>query len=429
MSKELFEIAEKLLETDERIGKFSSRHREYPEQEARKVFEGITRLVEEIPDNIRPASVDELYEGELRRNLSSRALGLEHFLEGKPYTLEDVISLYGIEEGDLIELRPWLVANRQTTIEAIGRLFDNNEVMNYELALSGDIPRIRTQAEGYAGAQIQNYHQKLGNLFDDLTAAGTYLRRITSEPSTTDRSYFNKRTGRLGLSMTAICYEVEDGTIQLRERELLRLFGHEGMGHGLHQVITNTAKLPLFLKNGSNATIATEEAIAQHYEGVIFEDVRNSRQTQRELRIADGFGQIYQEELDARQIQDFNRNLFYYGILVLSDKSLGRIDDPEIVRKKIELISEVALNPSGARDFVERHRYRYDLDGNLHPEVTSELKYASRAVKRAFGIFQDHGFDYNNRDDRSHIDLTFLTGYFTPVGFVHNARLAAQSRT
>lgn len=424
MNLELLEEARVLWEKGEKIDKFGSKFREYPLKEATAVYEGTSRLIEQIPETSFPQSTDELYEGELRRNLISTVIGLEHFLRGTPYTLDDIIRLYGIEEEDLAEIKPWLVANKQQTIEAIERLFVSTDVVSYELALPIDIPRIRNQAEGFAGTQITNYHQKLGSLFEGKTAAGTYLHRITSEPSTTERSYFNPLTGRLGLSMTAICYEVEDGTIQLRERELLRLFGHEGMGHGLLQVITNASNLPFFLKKRSAAATATEEAITQHYERAIFEDLKQSPKTQKDLRIADRFDEIYQEELDTRQITDFNRNLLFYGILVLADKTLGKPDDPDAVRKRLDLISEVALNPGTARSFVEFYRRKYDLEDNLDLEVTGELRYASRVVKRAFDIFQSHGISYDNNEQRSQIDLTFLTGYYTPVGFVQKTELA-----
>lgn len=424
MSNELFERSAALLQESEKIEKFGSRYNEYPQQQAKAVHEGMRRIIEEVSD-LLPSSEEELYIGELKRKLSAQALGLEHYLEGKPYTLEDIINYYGIELEDLSQLQPWLLENRQKTQDAIERLYEKSDITSYELALPSDIPRIRNQAEGFAATHIQNYHQKLGNLFENLTAAGSYLRNITSEPSTTERSYFNELTGRLGISMTAICYEVEDGTIQLRERELLSLFGHEGMGHGLHQVITSVSNLPYFLKKLSGATLATEEAITQHYERVIFEDIRGSKKTQRELHIADNFEEIYQEELDTRQITDFNRNLFYYAILVLADKSLGKQDDPEVIRKKIDLISNVALNPSVARNYVEGNRYKYDLDGNLSTEITSELRYSSKAARKALEAFERRGFDYSNREDRSSIDLTFLTGYFTPTGFIKRAELVS----
>ena len=113
---------------------------------------------------------------------------------------------------------------------------------------------------------------------------------------------------------------------------------------------------------------------------------------------------------------------------MLADKSLGKPDDPEVIRRKIEMISEVALNPTTARNFVENYKYSFDFDGNLYFNVANELRYSSRAAKKALEIFKESGFDYDNREDRSHIDLTFLTGYLTASGFLQKAKLATQSR-
>lgn len=426
MKPEILETARTLWNTDKQLDKFDSKFKALPRTKAISMYEGMSMLMDRIQEHSAPETKDDLYESELKRSLRSKIVSVEHTIEGKPYTLDDVVTLYGLDKKDLHELLPWLEANKRITIDAIDRLFENTEIISYESILSSDIPRIRQQSEGFAGSQITNYHQKLGNLFEELTAAGNYLHRITSEPSTTKRSYFNQLAGRLALSMEAICYEVEDGTIQLREGELLRLFGHEGMGHALQSVITRASDLPFFLNESSPASIATEESLAQHYEKVIFEDLKNSEKTQKDLRIADRFEEIYQEELDMRQITQYERNTFYYSILVLADKSLGLPQDPETIRKRKDLIASVALNPSYAMEIVERNKYSYDSKGNLSGNMLSELRYTSQAVDNALQEFANHGLIYANHDSRSRIDLTFLTGYFTPVGFVEKARLEAQ---
>jgi hypothetical protein len=428
MNPEILETARSLWNTDTQLDKFGSKFRALPRTKAGSMYEGMRILMEQIQEHDTPETKDDLYESELKRSLRSKIVSVEHTLEGKPYTLDDVVDLYGLDKKDLQELLPWLEANKRNTIDAIDRLFENTEIISYESTLSSDIPRIRQQSEGFAGSQITNYHQKLGNLFEELTAAGNYLHRITSEPSTTKRSYFNQLAGRLALSMEAICYEVEDGTIQLREGELLRLFGHEGMGHALQSVITRASDLPFFLNESSNATIATEESLAQHYEKVIFEDLKNSKKTQKDLRIADRFEEIYQEEMDMRQINQYERNTFYYSILVLADKSLGLPGDSETIRKKKDLIASVALNPWYAMEIVERNKYSYDSEGNLSGTILSELRYTSRAFDYALQEFADHGLIYSNHEARSRIDLTFLTGYFTPIGLIEKARLEAQGK-
>ncbi len=428
MNKELFGQANQLWTADKKIAKFAARHEVFPYGEAVRIHEGMISLSGQIPSSPNLTSTDELHGLELKRRLEARGLALGRFLSGQPTTLEDTVNGFGLEPEDLNGILPWLTVNRGKTLDAIERLFKEADIASYELGLSTDIPRVRQQAEGFAGTQISNYHQKLGALFEGLTTAGNYLHRITSEASTQERSYFNIHSGRLALAISAICYELEDGTIQLRERELLRLFGHEGMGHALQRVITNGAVLPFFLKDSDNATIAAEESATQHYEKVIFDDVKASEKTQKDLRIADSFDALYQEEQDTRQVTEYNRKLFYYTILVLADKSLGDPQDPDVVRKKIDLISQVSIHPAYARDAVENNRFNYDSEGNFNADVLTELRYASGAAGRALEIFAKNGVHYGNKADRSHIDMTFLTGYYTPKGFVEKAKLAAKEK-
>lgn len=428
MNKELASQAHALWTKDKQIGRFNSKHRVFPYREAVNVYEGMSRLAEQITANGAPQSPDQLHELELKRRLTARSDGLGKFLNGEPLGLEDAIRGFGLEKEDIDEILPWLRTNKINALDAIERLFKESDISSYQLGLSTDIPRIRQQAEGFAGTQISNYHQKLGALFEGLTTAGNYLHRITSEPTTQDRSYFNMHSRRLALGITAVCFELEDGTIQLKERELLRLFGHEGMGHALQRVITDGADLPFFLKDSDEATIASEEAVTQHYERVVFDDLKASKKTQRELRIADSFDGMYQEEIDTALVTEYNRKLFYYSILVMADKALGDPRDSSVVKRKIDLIAQVALHPAYAWDFVESNRHYYDSEGNFNIDAVGELRYASGAAKRALAVFEKNGVHYGNKSDRSNIDMTFLTGYFTPKGFVEKAELAVKKK-
>ncbi len=427
MDKELLKRTQELWETEKKIDKFGEKFNyNYPQSETTRVYEGMCRLIEELPDRPDPASKEELYEAELKRILSSKALSLDIFIMGKPYTLENIIAKYCIEREDIDGIYPWLIANKGKTIESIDRLFHGSEIESFELQLPTDIPRIRQQAEGFAASQITNYHQKFGGLIEEMTSAGAYLPRITAEPTHNERSYYHPLTRRLALDISTICFEQEDGTIQLRERQLIKLYGHEGMGHALHGVITQSSSLPFFLKDLSDPTMAAEESITQHYEKVIFEDVKNSKKIQKELRILDNFDELYQEELDTRQIDEYSANLYRFAITVLADKSLGHHQDPETLRNRMQKIAEVQINPTTARRFVNQHRHDYDDEGNLRTDLVGELRYGSKTVDRALEIFRDHNVDYTKRDERSLIDMTFLTGYFTPIGYLQIAELAAR---
>ena len=91
------------------------------------------------------------------------------------------------------------------------------------------------------------------------------------------------------------------------------------------------------------------------------------------------------------------------------------------------MLSEVALNPTYPLYFVEQHRYNFDSQGNLNYQLVSELRYCARPVQRALEEFSKQGIKYE-AEGRSKIDTTFLEGFWTPIGFVDNARLRAQDK-
>jgi len=428
MNPELLEEARRLWSIDKKIDRFNSRYNTIPFREAANLLNSMQILENKLSETPNPQNGEEFYESEFKRRLSGKTYSMETYLSGNPFTLNDMVKLYGLDDRDLKGIEPWLAANKEKTLDAIERMFSTTDVVNYELGLSLDIPRIRQQAEGFAATQIANYHQKLGGLIEGLTDAGIYLYKISPEASAVDRSYFNHLTRRLGISIGSICFELEDGTIQLRERELLTLIGHEGMGHALQRTITDDSELPFFAKEQDPTTIASEEAITQHYEKVVFDSVKDSKKVQKDLHIADTFDLIYQEEMDIRLLREYNLSLFYYSILVLADKSLGEPRDPSVMKMKRELISQYSLDPRYAMSMIENNKHNYDMEGNFYPAQTSELRYASKAVNRALEIFANHGINYDTKNHRSHIDMTFLTGYFTPTGFEQKAQLVSEDR-
>ena len=198
------------------------------------------------------------------------------------------------------------------------------------------------------------------------------------------------------------------------------------MGHALNHVVTNTNGLPYFLTKSSTLTEATMESVSQFYQHVLFEDLKNSPETQKELGIKHLFNEIYQEAKDVERLEKHNLKLFQYGISLLADKSLGDPNDPNVMKRKINLLSEVTLNPYFPTSFVEEHRLNFDSQGNLNPDLVRELIYAAQPVQRALEEFAKRSINYNS--ERSKIDETLLKGFWTPIGFVDNARISAQNK-
>ncbi|MBI3051303.1 hypothetical protein HYY74_02495 [Candidatus Woesearchaeota archaeon] len=424
MDDSAIERSEILLRLIEKAARFSTRFNVYPYSAAARIVDELYRLAENIPAVEDPSNKHEVIQAELKRRMASEATTLEHYILGRPYDFNTVMAVYGIAGGDVVGLRDWLDNNRAGALASIDRLFESADVESYELGLHLDIPQVRRQAEEFAAVQLQKYHAKLGRLTQGLSNVGEYLRDISAVPTTEGRSYFDPLTSTLAVSFPAFVYQTEDGSMHIRERELVRIYGHEGMGHGLNQVMTKASGLPYFLTKDSQITQATAESLAQFYQRRILEDLKNSPETQRALGINHDFEDIYRESLDVAIVEEYRLRTMQYGISLLADKSLGSPEDPAAIRRRIAILSEVAIDPAFPQSFIEGNRNNFDSRGNLHPYLVSELRYAAQPVQRALDAFAKNGIHYDP-NGRNLIDQTMLTGFWTPIGFVQNAQVAA----
>ncbi|VVB77845.1 Uncharacterised protein [uncultured archaeon] len=424
-------LEEKLKETElliknlDRIGKFSNKYSITPTKEALKLAESMQNLAKSIPE-VQPKNEEEVVQSELKRRLHGEGAYLEHQASGRLYDFDTVINILGIPKEDITSLRPWLETTKEKTTDAIERLFHSRDIEGYELAVPSDIPGVRRQAEEFAGAHIQRYHKTIGKFLQGLTSIGGFLREISAVPTTQDRSYFHPLTNNLAISIPRICFSKEDGTLHIRDKELIELYGHEGMGHALNYVITRLSKFPYILKHNSDLNSSTRESVAQFYENRLLEDLKNSPETQKALGIEHKFDGIYQEAKDTEQLEEYKRNITYYTICVLADKSMGEYNDPEVQKKKFDLVSEVAIDKARILGWMQQQRYNFDSEGNLGSGLVSELRYCANPVARAIEEFSKRGVRYDN-SGRTVIDSTLLTGFWTPLGFVDNARIQAQS--
>lgn len=422
------ETAEGFLKRLEQVNKFSAKYQLTPSGESAKLAESMRTLADGLPQIDAPQNEDQLLQSELKRRLNGESAYLIQQLSGGLYDFDAVIKMLGIPKQDISSLRSWLEQNKERTHEAIERLFHARDIEGYELPISRDIPSVRRQVEEFAGVHIQRYHKTLGKFLQGLTKVGEYLRDVNAVPTTNGRSYFNPRNNNLALDIGDICFSKEDGTLHVREKELIRLYGHEGMGHALNFAVTRQRSLPYFLTQDSALTVATAESVAQFYEGVLMKDLRNSPETQRQLGIEHKFANIYQETIDTEQLEAYKRKMFQYGIIVLADKSLGNPNDPEVLKKKTEILHEIAIDKSSVAGWVQKCRYEsFDSEGNLSPSLVAELRYCAQPVDRALEEFRKRGINYDERG-RNTIDATFLSGLWTPMGFVDNARLRAGSQ-
>lgn len=423
MNKELLEEANLIWDRQTRASKFATKFEVYPLAEGGELVRDFQKLSEAIPMVLQPTSLDDVYSAELRRRALAEAVYLDHWLAGKPYTFDDVISIFGIEPSDIKKLKPWLETNKGAALEAVDRVFQGTDVKQFELTLPMDRPAVRRQAEEFAQQRVTTYHKRIGKMFEDLTGVGGYLRDINAVVTSNERSYFDTLTKTLAISVPEISYLTEDGLPTLKERVLIRLFGHEGFGHGCNKILTDaTGELPFFLKLTSGATVATLESVAQFYERQVFEDLKNSPETQKALDIRHMFDDIYKEEQDTQIIERYKLRFFQYGITILADQSLGSPQDPETIARKSEALSALALYPGYARHFIESNRQNFDSQGNLNPELVAELRYAAQPAQRVTEILNERGFSYEG-SSRTQVDVALLQGFWTPVGLAERARV------
>lgn len=427
MNKELLERADQLWERADKANKFNDQFGAYPFREGSRLVNDFQRLSEDVVAVEAPQAQEEVYSNELKRRLSSEATLLEHGLSGHYYTFEDVINLFGIDAVDVEGLRGWLADHRDEALDTIDRVYQDTEVGDFRIPVRVDIPSIKTKSEGITAGEIENYHQKLSRFFGEKIKVGRLLADIQVAPTSDGRSSFHPQSKLLSIGIPAICYMTPDRSLYINEKELIRLYGHEGMGHGLSTTVTEASDLPGFLKRFSITTRATLESVGQHFEEVIFDDLKDSPKTQKELRIAHNFGEIYQNHKDAQLIDLYQRLLQGYAISVLANKEFGDMSDPvirrEAIEKRISVISEVALYPGYAVGIVEGQQHNYDSQGNLSPTLAQEMVYVAKPVQRVLDLMQDRGVLYEGAE-RDRIDILLLSGYWTPIGLVENAQVS-----
>lgn len=429
MNPELLSKAKSLWDSKKKLNYFEDLKDVYPLKSTSALINDLYTLNSQIPEVADTKDYDSLYTAELKRRLHGEATLLEKLLSGRHFTFDDVIEILGLQPKDLNYIKSWLQQNHLPTKTAIERIYQNTPLEAQRLPIQLDIPSIQRQVEGFTEIHIADYHVKLGRMLEEQTAAAGYLRDIQAIPTYKTRSYFSQVTKTLAISMAAICYMTPDRTLRIKEKELITLYGHEGMGHGLKKIITDSdPQIPFFLQESSKMTIASEESLTQFYEQVIFEDLKNNPDTQKELGIAHRFAEIYQDYKDSWLIENYKRNFSQYGIIVLADKSLGDPNDPDVVKKKIDLLSDIALDPRYPIGHIESNRHQFDSQGNLNYRIVDELRYSSRATQHSLDIFKEYGLNYHT-PHRTTIDLTLLKGFWTPKGMIENAEYIARTQS
>jgi hypothetical protein len=419
--------SEALVRRLERVNNFGSKYQVSPTHELERIAEEMYGVAQSLPVIETPMAMGAVISAELKRRLYGEARNLEHSNNGHSYDFDAVLDAFEIPRTDVDDLGGWLLQHRSEVTASIERLFDSSDLDSSRLPVQLDVPHIRRQVEEVAQDHVRNYHKKLGNMLQARTGVGSFLRDIDAVATHDARSYFSPAMNMLAIGIPAICYSERDGSLRLKERELIQLYGHEGMGHALNAVLTQLSGLPYLFKQSSTSVSGTAESVAQHFEQQIFEDLKESTKTQEALGIKHLFPEIYQDAHDLRELDAYKQKLFYYAITVLADKTFGDPRDPATIARRIDAIQPLAIYPGYARNIVHNNVTNYDPEGNLSPGLVSELRYCAQPVKHALERFEAANMPY--AEHRSLIDGVLLTGFWTPRGLLDAADVAIREHT
>lgn len=416
MRQELFEEAERLLKRVEKIEKFSLKLNRYPYQEMKEVAEKLYRLSEQVPEIIYPHSEEELFQAELKRRLLDETRDLVQIINGDNPDFDTALQNYGVAQEDVRALYPWLKENKGRAEEAIEKVFRDSDISEYELRPNLAIPSVKAQAEEFAAAHVQRYHQVLSDFLAERGSAGKFLKDISALiiEEENGNSYFNHLNRAMTFSLLEICRIGEDNQPLLQEGKLINIYGHEAMGHALHYLTTHHSDLPYFLKKKAHQQSSVAEAIARFYQKHIFEDIKNSPETQKELGIKDNFERIYQESQETNLLEEYDFKLRGYAFSVLADKKESDL------KSKLDKIHEVSLNPNAPVAFLDQYNQSCDSLENPRSQLAYYLTYCTGIMDRALNEFKKQGIDYLG-ERRSEIDEILLKGYWTTQGYLERA--------
>ncbi|MEI6731607.1 MAG: hypothetical protein WCK90_02910 [archaeon] len=429
-------IAEEMGQLYDQMDVLSSFKRAYGvtnTKEGSAIVDRLRMFTFSIPDTEKPETTDQLLQSELRRLAEGASIGLEQYLGGKFLSFEEITRKLMIPQEDLDNLEPWLKANKEGAIDAMNRLYKSFEANGVLRSTDFNAPSIAKKAEEMASMAIDKYHRVIGKFLEGKTKTGSFVKDIPVYPTHVGRSSFFEPfglegVGRVAIGIPAICGEDEKGAMKIHDSELIRLYGHECMGHALNYLMTKRSDLPRVLKRSANISLPTMESVAQFYEEQIMEDLKANPNLQEELDLVDSFDKFYENWKDSKLVREFQIKDAQYARTVIADSKYGNPSDPKTMDKKRAVLSAVAIDPTGILHLLEGTKSNFDSRGNPAYSFVEELIYCARPVDRALKEFASHGIRYD-QSGRDLIDKTFLTGYWTPQGFVDNARLVAEENS
>lgn len=387
--------------------------------ETRRLYDKSSSLLEKI-DTIKEknslSSQEKLFLNDMRAAVKSINLSFSIDFKTEPVCFDDMLSLYGDIKPDIDNLEPWLLENKDKIQEELMKDFGRIDATKQEDSLIFNIPQFRDFAISHSTIELRNVHHILGKLIEDVSGISEFAKECEVHPFI-GRSYCNSIHRYITLNISQIYHMEKNKSIKMDKKEMFRIYGHEGRGHLLNSLLTDGNKdIPKFLKRYHTVMTPVSESVAQHFQKMIFEDLNDNPDVQKELEISDSFKDIYESYKSELFLDEFVQKRSYYMLYTFARSDLK----PE---EKIERICAVAHNNHMAYYFRRANQKYFDQNGNLIPDVANEMVYVAEPVKKALGTIASHlGEDYY-KTHRKEVDKFLLTGFWTPQSFIERTRL------
>lgn len=361
-------------------------------------------LAQEIPEIAMPRTVGELILGELRRRLNVEAAYLRMFTLAEVPSWQEVVALYGIPTEDLVAVESWLDFNLGEGAAVNSRLLKSGDFSHRAPVPLGS-GKFRRQAEELVGGALDSTAKMLKGFFSHRPGVKQFFDQYQLVPdSDEERSYLNWISQVVCVVTSQVVF-MREGKIFLVPEELLRIVFHEGLGHGCHHIVSQSADhLPLFLRTDTGADIgASSESVAQYFETQFFDYLLNHPEADQHLPFEEPFGEIYQRYKDRQLLQEYWRRLYYFAVLTLAQSR------PEDSQEQLARISRYSLDLSWPANFINNCTNNWDkATGRLLPRLVAELQYCGNPVKRALTKIAP--------EKLGQAEELILTGFWTPVG-------------
>lgn len=386
----------------------------FSSNEVAQLASEMEKLVQEIPEIAMPRTAGELILGELRRRLNAESAFLRMFTSAEVPPWQEVMALYGISIEDVEAVESWLDSN-VGEVEAT----NNRLLKSGNFSYRADVPlgsgRFRLQAEELVGGALNSIAKVLEDFFPNRPGVKQFLDQYQLTPDfNEERSYLNWISRVVGVPISQVAY-MREGKIFLIPEELLRIVFHEGLGHGCHYIISQTAHhLPLFLRTDTGPDIrASSESVAQYFEKQFFDYLLNHPEAAQNLPFEEPFRKIYQRYKDRELLQEYWECLNHFAILTLAQSR------PENSQEQLARISRYSLDLSWPAGFINDCTNDWDkTTGRLSPRLVAELRYCANPVRRILTEVAP--------EKLGQAEELILTGFWTPVGLEQWVRFSLE---